>query len=125
MLLYGIGVILKMGNGENYFFTFGGIAMVMVVREIFLTVEPLFRKAFPYIANSVYGGAGSMYFSCALVLLFGTATMLSLKLEPIAEQLAVVVYYCLVLGTVLEIAALRRNQNNNSAEKAISTTSHD
>jgi hypothetical protein len=113
LALYGTGLSLKMGSGENYFFTFGGMAVVMVVRELFLVAEPRFRKAFPDIANSVYGGAGSLYFSGALVLLVGTAAMLSLKLEPIAEQLAVVVYYCLVIGTVLEIVALRRNQGDD------------
>lgn len=114
LVLYGIGLILKMRSGENYFFTFGGMAVVMVMRELFLVVEPRFRRAFPNIANPVYGGAGSLYFSGALVLLVGTATMLSLKLEPIAEQLAVVVYYCLVVGTVLEIVALRRNHYDHS-----------
>jgi hypothetical protein len=114
LALYGAGLNLKTGSGENYFFTFGGIGVVMVVRELFLVAEPRFRKAFPDIANSVYGGAGSLYFSGALVLLVGTATLLSLKLEPIAEQLAVVVYYCLVVGTVLEIVALRRNQYDHS-----------
>ena len=114
LALYGIGLNLKIGSGENYFFTFGGMAVVMVVRELFIVAEPLFRKAFPDIANSVYGGAGSLYFSGALVLLVGTATLLSLKLESIAEQLAVVVYYCLVVGTVLEIVALQRNQHDHS-----------
>jgi hypothetical protein len=114
LALYGTGLSLKIGSGENYFFTFGGMAVVMVVRELFLVAEPRFRKAFPDIANPVYGGAGSLYFSGALVLLVGTATILSLKLESIAEQLAVVVYYCLVVGTVLEIVALRRNQHGHS-----------
>jgi hypothetical protein len=114
LVLYGIGLILKIGSGENYFFTFGGMAVLMVVRELFLVVEPRLRRAFPNIANPVYGGAGSLYFSAALVLLVGTAFMLTLKLEPIAEQLAVVVYYCLVVGTVLEILALRRNHYNHS-----------
>jgi len=114
LALYGTGLNLKMGNGENYFFTFGGIAVMMAMRELFLVAEPRFRMAFPNIANPVYGGVGSLYFSAALVLLAGTATLLSLKLESIAEQLAVVVYYCLVVGTVLEIAALRRNQHDHS-----------
>ena len=90
------------------------MAVVMVMRELFLVVEPRFRRAFPNIANHVYGGAGSLYVSGALVLLVGTAAMLSLKLELIAEQLAVVVYYCLVVGTVLEIVALRRAHNDHS-----------
>jgi cation transport ATPase len=114
LVLYGIGLTLKVGSGENYLFTFGGMAVVMVVRELFLVVEPRFRRAFPNIANHVYGGAGSLYFSGALVLLVGTASMMSLKLEPIAEQLAVVIYYCLVVGTVLEIVALRRARNDHS-----------
>lgn len=114
LVLYGIGLTLKVGSGENYFFTFGGMAVVMVMRELFLVVEPHFRRVFPNIANHVYGGAGSLYVSGALVLLVGTATMLSLKLELIAEQLAVVVYYCLVVGTVLKIVALRRAHNDHS-----------
>jgi cation transport ATPase len=114
LVLHGIGLTLQVGSGENYFFTFGGMAGVMVMRELFLVVEPRFRRASPNIANHVYGGAGSLYFSGALVLLVGTASMMSLKLEPIAEQLAVVMYYCLVVGTVLEIVALRRAHNDHS-----------
>jgi len=114
LALYGTGLNLKMGSGANYFFTFGEMAVVMVVRELFMVAEPRFRKAFPNIANPVYCGAGSLYFAGALVLLVGTATLLSLKLEIIAEQLAAVVYYCLVVGTLLEIAALRRNQHDHS-----------
>jgi hypothetical protein len=117
LLLYVIGLILKMGSDEKYFFTLGGMTMVMVVRELFLVVKPRFRKAFPNIANLVYGGVGSLYFSGAVVLLVGTATMLSLKLEPIAERLAVVAYYCLVVGTVLEVVALQRNHRDHSANK--------
>ena len=95
---------------------------MIVVREIFLVVEPRLRRSFPNIANSVFGGAGSLYFSGALVLLVGTATMLSLKLEPIAEQLAVIVYYCLVVGTVLEIMALRRDRSEQSDKKPFTQT---
>lgn len=124
LMLYGIGLNAKMGNSENYFFTFGGIATMIVVRELFLIVEPLFGKVFPNIANAVYCGAGSLYFSGALVLLFGTATMLTLKLEPIAEQLAVVVYYCLVVGSVLEIAALRCNQYDFSGKLKTLTSNY-
>ena len=108
LVLYGIGLTLDLGIGENYFFTFGGMSVVMVMRELLLVVEPRFCRAFPNIANHVYGGAGSLYVFGALVLLVGTATMLSLKLELIAAQLAMVVYYCLVVGTVLKIVALRR-----------------
>lgn len=114
LALYGTGLNLKMGNGMNYFFIFGGIAVMLVMKGVFLVAEPRFRKVFPNIANSIYGGAGSLYFSGAIVLLVSTAILFSLKLELLAKQLAVVVYYCLVVGTVLEIAALRRNQYDHS-----------
>jgi hypothetical protein len=114
LALYGTGMNLKMGNSENYFFTFGGIAVMMMVRELLFVVEPHFRQALPNIANPVYSGAGSLYFFEALVLLVGTATLMFLKLELFAQQLAVVFYYSLVVGAVLEIAALRRNQDDHS-----------
>ena len=70
-------------------------------------LEPRCRKLFPAAAERVYGGAGSLYFSAALGMLVATAVALSFKFEPLAEQLAIVVYYCLVIGTVKEIWALR------------------
>ena len=106
--LYGLGLVAKAGTGENYFFTFGGMAAVLALRAGLLTIEPRVRGRFPAAADHVYGGAGSLYFSGALVMLVSTAAMVSVKLEPIAEQFAVIVYYCLVVGTVLEILAFRR-----------------
>lgn len=53
---------------------------------------------------------GDFVVSGALAMLVATAAVLSVKLEPIAEQLAIVVYYCLVIGTVKEIRALRTGQ---------------
>lgn len=116
LALYGGGLLAKVGSGENYFFTFGGLAAVFALRAGLLALEPRFRRLFPAAAERVYGGAGSLYFSGALVMLVATAVVLSVKLEPIAEQLAIVAYYCLVIGTVKEAWALRTARPAEAAE---------
>lgn len=118
LVLYGMGLTMQLKSGENYFFTFGGMAAVLLLREAILVIKPRFRRSFPHIANHVYGGAGNLYFSSALALLVILAVMLSLKLGQIAEQLAVVVYYCLVVGTVLEIVALRHANDEQTGDKS-------
>ena len=90
LALYGGGLLFKAGNGENYFFTFGAMALLFALRAWLLAIEPRFRGLFPAAAERVYAGAGSLYFSGALVMLVATATVMSIKLEPIAEQLAIV-----------------------------------
>ena len=116
--LYGLGLALKVASGENYFFTFGGMAAVLALRAALLMVEPWLRRLAPSMAGAIFGGAGSLYFSGALVMLVGTAVMLSLKLEPIAEQFAIVVYYCVVVGTAKEIIALRRERQPDQATQS-------
>lgn len=116
LVLYGFGLVLKVGGGENYFFTFGGMAAVPAMRAALLVLEPWLRRVAPTLALRIFGGEGSLYFSGALVGLLGTALLLSLKVEPVAEQLAIIVYYCLVVGTAKEIIALRR-ESQVTAEK--------
>lgn len=110
LVLYVLGLILPVRAGENYFFTFGGMAAVLSLRAALLVLEPSLRQLAPAIAEPVYRGVGSLYFSGALIGLAATAFFLSLKLEPVAEQIAVIVYYCLALGTVKEIIALRQTR---------------
>ena len=69
------------------------------------------------VAQKVYGGAGTLYFTGALVGLVLTALLMTLKLEPLAEQVAIIVYYFLVAGTVLEILALRKQSRRGVGEK--------
>lgn len=114
MSLYGSGLFQKVQKGENYFFTFGGMAAVLALRAIFLLLKPSLRRAYPKLAASIFDGAGSLYFAGAIVCLLLTAFLLIASLEPFAEQLAVVVYYCLVVGMVLEVVALRRNQKSQA-----------
>ena len=45
--------------------------------------------------------------------------MLMLKLDPIAEQFAVIGYYLLVVGVVLEILDLRKDKPNINQENSV------
>lgn len=117
LILYGLGLTRAVG-GENYFFTLGGMLVVLAMRAVFLSLKPWLSRRVPTVASYIFGGAGSLYFSSALVALIGTALWLSLKIEPVAEQLAVITYYCLVFGTAKEIVALRRAKHGPAAEKS-------
>ena len=109
IMLYGLGLMRRVGSGENYCFTFGGIAVVLAWRSFTRIVCPWLKRQWPAVADKVYGGSGTHYIVGFMFTLIGAAVFLILKLEPIAEQLAVVGYYMLVAGVVLEAWALRRN----------------
>lgn len=117
LALYALG--LNMGNeqGENYFFTFGGILAVFSWRAFMSGAREHIFRALPALAVKIYGGKGIIYFTGALVGLLVTAGLLALNLTPVAEQVAIVVYYFLVAGTVLEIVELRRATKKTKATK--------
>lgn len=109
VLLYSLGLLQPYGKGENYFFTLGGIVAVFSWRAFMRYArEPIFCSR-PAWAIIIYGGGGSIYFFGALIFLVITAAILMFNLAPVAEQVAVIVYYFLVAGTILEILALRRD----------------
>ena len=110
--LYGLGLMSK-SRGENYAVTFGGIFMVVFLWHFGRLLKGWLLRRFPKIADSVYGSRGSMFFAWAIVLLVITAVLVALKLEPVAGQTAVVVYYCLVVGVVGEVLELKKNQKND------------
>lgn len=108
-VLYALGLFQPYAQGENYFFTLGGIVAVFSWRAFMRYArEPIFCSR-PSWAKIIYGGRGSIYFFGALIFLVITAGILMFNLAPFAEQVAVVVYYFLVAGTILEILALRRD----------------
>jgi hypothetical protein len=106
LALYGGSLLVKVGSEENYLFNFGTLALLFALRASLLMLAPHFRRFFPATAERVYGGAGSLYFYGALVMLVATVAVLSVKLQPIAEQLAIIAYYSLIIGTVQAVWAL-------------------
>lgn len=107
--LYALGLLQHYAQGENYFFTFGGIVAVFSWRAFMRYMRESIFCSRPTWAIIIYGGRGSIYFFGALIFLVITAGILMFNLAPVAEQVAVVVYYFLVVGSILEILALRRD----------------
>lgn len=114
VVLYGLGLEHIGEHGENYFFTFGALTVAVLLHAWILSMRQQIEKRWPNVAEQIYGGAGSAFFSGALIGLLITIILLISRLELIAEQVAVVVYFCLAAGTVLEIVALRRAQHVHS-----------
>lgn len=108
LVLYAYGLLLRNEQGENYFFTFGGILAVFSWRALLRYARERIFRAFPTLADKIYGGKGTIYFTGALVGLLVIAGLLAFNYAPVAEQVAVVVYYFLVTGTVLEIVEMHR-----------------
>jgi len=120
-VLYVSGLINWTNMGENYYFTFGGIAVVIMWRALTEYIKPIIHSKYPAIAEKIYGGAGTQYFSGFIIVLVGVAVMLVLKLEPIAEQLAIIGYYMLVVGVVLEVFALRKDKSEGNNTDSLGT----
>ena len=110
MIFYGLGLWSKITfrSGENFFYVFGGLMMVITMRSFLLTIEPALRKHFPTISVCVYDGHGSLFFSGALLMLFFTTAVSSIGLNSMAEHLAIVVYYLLVIGVLWEVSSLEK-----------------
>ncbi len=110
--LYWQGIQQSSGRGENYFFTFGGIAVVLIWSNLMQLLKPMLMHRW----KQIYGGAGTHYIVGFMLILVMVAMLLVIKLEPIAEQLAVIGYYMLVVGVVLEAWALRKNDKKICTE---------
>jgi len=106
--LYGTGLAV-MASGENYGFTFGGLAMVLVIWHLSRVLKKRFSERFPKAAQYIYRSGSTPFFAWAIGLLIVTSVLLVIKLDPVAEQVAVIVYYLLVVGVIGEMVSLRRS----------------
>jgi len=119
LMLYIAGILISVTNGENYWFIFGGMAAVLAWRALVWWLQPWIEQQWSEVADKVYGGSGTHYFSGFIVVLVGVATMLMFKLGPVAEQLAVIGYYMLVVGAILEIRSLRNERSDEIGKNMI------
>jgi hypothetical protein len=107
------GLTLVMGWG--YSSAFGNMVAVLAMREGLLSFEHTLRARFPVVAKNIFDGAGSLYFTCAIICLSATAIILTLKLELFVAQSSVVIYYCILIGIFLELKALRSQKSERQS----------
>jgi hypothetical protein len=121
-LLGVIGLLIKWKGGADFFFILAGIAVVLVWRNLIPHIRPRLEPRWPNFADKVFGGAGTPYLAGFLLTLLVSIIFLIIRLKPVAEQIAVVGYYMLVVGVFLEIRNLRnKNQNPGKEDEVIST----
>ncbi|MEI6128334.1 MAG: hypothetical protein WCQ99_17455, partial [Pseudomonadota bacterium] len=109
--LYGSGIAYsKSISGENYAFTFGGIAMVIFLWHCMRIIRQNITTRYPALSSYIYRSRGTPFFSGAIMLLAVTAFSVALHLEAFAEQIAILVYYLLVAGVIGEVVELKRNK---------------
>ncbi|MCH8313425.1 MAG: hypothetical protein IID17_10615 [Nitrospinae bacterium] len=79
-------------------------------------MRPKLEQRWPSLSKKVYGGAGTYYIAGFLLTLVLTAFFLTIRLDPVAEQVAVVGYYMLLVGVILEARDFRK-KNHEQMEK--------
>ena len=121
VVLYIIGLMNWSNAGENYYLTFGGMAVVLMWRALIAYIKPIINSKWPTIAEKIYEGAGAQYFSGFIVVIVGVTIMLLLNLELVAEQLAIIGYYMLVVGVVLEMLDLRKDKGESDKKDNLGT----
>ncbi len=112
IIFYFTGFKYRVSQGENYWWTFGGIWIVIAYHHFIKLIKNTFQKAFPKLGNYVYRGSGTPYVSGFIFILLICAILLVLNLEPLANQLAIIGYYLLVIGVVRELIDFSREQEN-------------
>ena len=115
----GMGIMVRAPHGENYFWTFGGLALVLAYHHLIMLSRSLLLRKFPKISGYIYRGPGTPYIAAFIFILFSCALFLAVKLEPVAEQLAIIGYYLLVIGVTREFLALKPPGKSNEKDTGV------
>ena len=113
MLWFGLILFLFiMVSINGYGKTYGTLCMVIFVIHITQRSKSFLFKNMPKLAELVCNTKSSICFAWAVVLLFLTAILVSLKMNDAAEYFAIIVYYLMVTGVIFEIYRFIKKNNN-------------
>lgn len=103
-LVLGIHDFFKGSSTENadYIITFSTIAIVVIYSYIFRRMRPWLERRYPRLREYLPEKPGAPYIAFAMALLLLCALLLIVQMEPVAEQVANLVYFLLVWGVVVE-----------------------
>jgi hypothetical protein len=107
--LYAVGFLSYGMQGENYYFTFGSMVIVMAWHSLAEHLKPSIKFYFPELSIKVYSKAGNIYIFGSIIFLFGVAISLLMNLDFIAEQLAIISYFMLCVTIFIRIIDMKRN----------------
>jgi len=99
-------------KGENYWWTFGGIWIVLAYHHFIYGLKKLLQDMFPRVSKYLYRGPGTPYVSGFIFILLFCAILLVFSLEPLANQLAIIGYYLLVVGVLKELISFAKEKKS-------------
>jgi hypothetical protein len=108
ILLYCIGIITNISQKENYYYTIGGIAVVMVMLHFSRLVKNYVSTVYPKVASYVYRSLSAIFFTWSIALLIITAFLVAVRIEVLAEQVTFIVYYLLFAGVINKIVEINK-----------------
>ena len=83
---------------ENYFFTCGALAVTFSLRYLVAVLWAFTDRLSSTFADDISAIPIRPYFAAAILGLAATAGSILAGMQPIAEQAAIVVYFCLAIG---------------------------
>jgi hypothetical protein len=113
--LYAAGLWRPAAGGENYYFTFGALAVTFALRYLVTALLPFIGRFSAALAEDIGAAPAKPYFAAAILGLAATAVFTAAGMQPIAEQAAIAVYYSLVIGVFKEGLEMYRARNEGPA----------
>jgi hypothetical protein len=94
---------------QNYEITFAGIFIVLFLWHISVVIKSWLFKRSIRIGEYVYHSSYSPFFAWSVVLIILTIFLIVVKLDLLAEQIGLIIYYLLIAGTISEYVTKRMN----------------
>ncbi|MBF0554269.1 MAG: hypothetical protein HQK96_06860 [Nitrospirae bacterium] len=96
-------------DGTNsYFVSVGGLFGFMALRSLLWLVRPVITRRWSAASEMVYEEKGNIYILGFMVTIMGCAVSLVLKSGIVAEQLAIIGYYCFLAGVAQKAWQMRK-----------------
>lgn len=98
LALYGAGLYWPILGRGNYFFTGGALAITFALRYLGAVLRAFIGRFNTAFADDIGAVPIRPYFVASILGLVATAASILAGMQPIAEQAAIAVYFCLVIG---------------------------
>jgi len=118
LILYVYKVMQPISANGDYIIFLGPMSAVLCWASFAGWAKPYMLLNWPALAKNIYSGAGTHYFLGVVAIIMCVIPMLMLRLEPIANQLAMIGYYMLAFGLVLETRTLLQQDKSGNWQKS-------
>ena len=100
-------------SGENLFFSFGALAVLASLSGLVCSSKIYFKKNWPLFDFEKYNSGGLIYFIFAFAGIVLVQLLTILQFVLILDNVATIVFFCLIAGATMEILSWNRNISND------------